>query len=128
MSGNSKTVLVTDDDKMILEGFKDLFEGRGYRVLLAENGDIALARLQREQVDIVFLDIVMPYKEGLETLIEMRRKFPDMPIYAMSGGGKHNKQDFFSLAQKFGASGILRKPVEPDAVLKLAQDTLGRAT
>ena len=126
-SRNTKTVLVTDDDKMILEGFKDLFEQRGYRVLLAENGDAALSWLQKEPVDIVFLDIVMPCREGLETLLEMRRKFPGMPIHVMSGGGKHNKQDFFSLAQKFGASGVLRKPLRPDAVLKLAKDASSSA-
>jgi len=101
----AKTILVTDDDKMILEGFKDLFEHKGHRVLLAENGEVGLAWLERERVDIVFMDIVMPHREGLETLIEMRRRCPDLPIYSMSGGGtKYNKQDFFGLAQKLGLS------------------------
>ena len=76
---------------------------------------------------MVFMDIVMPYKEGLETLIEMRRRFPDMPIYSMTGGGKHNKQDFFSLAQKLGATGTLLKPIEPTVLLKLAQEASARA-
>ena len=127
MAQSMKTILVTDDDKMILEGFKDLFERRGYRVLLADNGELALAWLGKERVDMVFMDIVMPYKEGLETLIEMRRGFPDMPIYSMTGGGKHNKQDFFSLAQKLGATGTLLKPIEPAVLLKLAQEVSARA-
>ena len=127
MAQSMKTILVTDDDKMILEGFKDLFERRGYRVLLADNGEVALAWLGRERVDMVFMDIVMPYKEGLETLIEIRRRFPDMPIYSMSGGGKHNKQDFLSLAQKLGATGTLLKPIEPALLLKLAQEVSARA-
>jgi DNA-binding NtrC family response regulator len=127
MGQSAKTILVTDDDKMILEGFKDLFERRGYRVLLADNGEIALTWLGRERVDIVFMDIVMPHKEGLETLIEMRRRFPEMPIYSMSGGGKYNKQDFLSLAQKFGATGTLKKPLEPEALLKLALEASSRA-
>jgi CheY-like chemotaxis protein len=127
MTQSTKTILVTDDDKMILEGFKDLFERRGYRVLLADNGEIALAWLRRERVDVVFMDILMPYKEGLETLIEIRREFPEIPIYSMSGGGKYNKQDFFAIAQKFGATGTLRKPIEPNVLLKLAQDAPARA-
>lgn len=124
---STKTILVADDDKMILEGFKDLFERKGYRVLLAENGELALAWLGKERVDMVFMDIVMPYKEGLETLIEMRRLSPDMPIYSMTGGGKHNKQDFFSLAQKLGATGTLLKPIDPAVLLKLAQEVPVRA-
>jgi CheY-like chemotaxis protein len=127
MAQSAKTILVTDDDKMILEGFKDLFERRGYRVLLADNGDLALAQLAKERVDMVFMDIVMPYKEGLETLIEIRRRFPDLPVYSMTGGGKHNKQDFFALAQKLGATGTLLKPIEPTVLLKLAQETSARA-
>jgi CheY-like chemotaxis protein len=124
----AKTILVTDDDKIILEGFKDLLEHKGYRVLLAENGEIALAWLERERVDVVFMDIVMPHREGLETLIEMRQRFPELPIYSMSGGGtKYNKQDFFALAQKLGATGTLRKPVDPAAVLKLALEASSRA-
>ena len=127
MAQSTKTILVADDDKMILEGFKDLFERKGYRVLLAENGELALAWLGKERVDMVFMDIVMPYKEGLETLIEMRRLSPDMPIYSMTGGGKHNKQDFFSLAQKLGATGTLLKPIDPAVLLKLAQEVPVRA-
>jgi CheY-like chemotaxis protein len=122
MAQSVKTILVTDDDKMILEGFKDLFERRGYRVLLADNGEVALAWLQRERVDMVFMDILMPYKEGLETLIEIRRRFPNLPIYSMTGGNKHSKQDFFALAQKFGATGTLLKPIDPGVLLKLAQE------
>ena len=99
---STKTILVADDDKMILEGFKDLFERKGYRVLLAENGELALAWLGKERVDMVFMDIVMPYKEGLETLIEMRRLFPDMPIYSMTGGGQTQQAGFLFARAEIG--------------------------
>jgi DNA-binding response OmpR family regulator len=121
MSAQCKTVLLTDDDKLVLATFKYAFDRKGYRVLLAENGDAALAYLENEPVDVVFLDVLMPQKEGLETLLEMRSRFPDVPVYVMSGGGGRGKHDFLSLAEKFGATGIIRKPVAPAVLIQLIE-------
>jgi|HubBroStandDraft_6_1064221.scaffolds.fasta_scaffold96821_3 DNA-binding NtrC family response regulator len=121
MVANTKTVLITDDDKLILASFRHALERQGYKVLLAEEGASALAFLEKETVDIVFLDILMPGKDGLETLLEIKRRFPGVPVHVMSGGGTRSRHDFLTVAQKFGASSVIRKPVIPVDLIKIIE-------
>lgn len=122
MGTNAKTVLVVDDDQLVLAMYKIAFEDHGYRVLLAENGNVALKRLDAEPVDVVLLDVLMPEKEGLETLLEIRQRFADIAVFVMSGGGTRGKHDFLTVAEKFGATGVIKKPVTPREVIKIIDD------
>jgi len=117
----ARTVLIADDDKLILSSFRYALAQRGYNVLVAADGIQAMRQLEETHVDIVFLDILMPQKEGLETLLELRRRFPGMPVHVMSGGGTKSKHDFLAVAQKFGATGILRKPITPADLVKIIE-------
>jgi DNA-binding response OmpR family regulator len=117
MRPSPKTVLVVDDDKLILATFKYAFEEHGYEVALAENGNAALSHLERRPIDLVLLDILMPEKEGLETLLEARARFPRIPIFVMSGGGPGRKHDFLAVAKKFGATGTFKKPIVPKELI-----------
>jgi CheY-like chemotaxis protein len=117
----ARTVLIADDDKLILSSFRYVLVQRGYNVLVAADGIQAIRQLEEARVDIVFLDILMPQKEGLETLLELRRRFPSTPVYVMSGGGTRSKHDFLAVAEKFGATGILRKPITPADLIKLIE-------
>jgi DNA-binding NtrC family response regulator len=111
MRSSPRTILIVDDDKLILATFKYAFEAQGYEVALAENGNAALRQLEQRPIDLVLLDILMPEKEGLETLLEARDRFPSIPIFAMSGGGVVRKHDFLAVAKKFGATGTFKKPI-----------------
>ena len=122
MMATAKTVLVADDDKLILSTFRYALARQGYNVLLAENGAETIAHLERGSVDIVFLDIIMPEKEGLETLLEIKRRFPSVPVHVMSGGGTRSKQDFLTIAQQFGATSVIRKPVTPAELVKIIEE------
>jgi DNA-binding response OmpR family regulator len=119
MAANAKTVLVVDDDKLVLAMYKFAFEDHGYRVLLADDGNAALRTLESQQVDVVFLDILMPEKEGLETLLEIKQRLPDVAVFVMSGGGTRGKHDFLTVAKKFGATGIVKKPATPKELIAL---------
>jgi DNA-binding NtrC family response regulator len=121
VGANAKTVLIADDDKLILASFRHALSRQGYKVLLAEEGASAIAFLEQGTVDIVFLDILMPGKDGLETLLEIKRRFPAVPVHVMSGGGTRSKQDFLTVAQKFGASSVIRKPVTPADLTKIIE-------
>ena len=121
MVATAKTVLVADDDKLILSTFRYALAQRGYKVLLAEDGTAAIAYLEQVSVDIVFLDILMPGKEGLETLLEIKRRFPAVPVHVMSGGGTRSKHDFLTLAQKFGATSTIRKPITAIDLIKIIE-------
>ena len=113
------TVLVVDDDCFVRESVKAVLEQNGYAVREAADGEAALASLTAYRADIVLLDILMPRKEGLETLLELKQRFPNVTVYAMSASGARQGHDFLSVATKFGAHGILQKPFSPQALIAL---------
>ncbi|HSZ75744.1 MAG TPA: response regulator [Rhizomicrobium sp.] len=115
------TILIVDDDPLIRETFRYPLEQKGYRVLVADDGDEAMATIASSNVDVVLLDILMPNKEGLETLLEIKRRFPGAVVHVMSGGGSRNKTDFLTIAVKFGADGVIRKPFTARDLLRLIE-------
>jgi CheY-like chemotaxis protein len=122
MRSAAKTILVVDDDKLVLATLKFGLEEHGYQVFVAENGIAALNLLEHQPIDLVVLDILMPEKDGLETLLEIRESFPSLPVYAMSAGTLRIKHDFLAVAKKFGAAGVIRKPVTPNQLIGIIED------
>jgi DNA-binding response OmpR family regulator len=129
MSATNSKILVVDDDATVRELVKALLCQNGYDVREAPDGEIALASLADDPVDIVLIDILMPRKEGLETIIELKQGFPNLVVFAMSASGARKGHDFLSIAAKFGADGILQKPFSPDELLALiaSRSTLTRS-
>jgi CheY-like chemotaxis protein len=120
MSAKAITIVIADDDPLVREVYKAALVQRGHAVLLAEDGVGAIALVESRPVDLVLLDILMPNKEGLETLIELKRRFPHVRAFAMSGGVSNIPYtDFLSVASKFGADAILRKPFDPQKLFDL---------
>ena len=97
------TILIIDDDEVITETTKIFLNRAGYDTLTASNGAEGLKLCRQHQIDVVITDIIMPEKEGLETIRELRKNFPNIKIIAISGGGRINAQDYLSLAAKLGA-------------------------
>jgi two-component system, NtrC family, response regulator AtoC len=110
MQTNVKTVLVGEDDMEVRAYLKMALSCLGYSVELAQDGDEVLASLQssRAQIAAVLLDLTMPNRDGIDTLREIRRISPDMPVIVVSG-------DTSTLsvvaAMKMGATNFLSKPV-----------------
>lgn len=75
---------------------------------------------------MVVADLIMPEKEGLETIRDMRRLAPEMPIIAMSGGGRSSPQGYLHVAAQMGASQILAKPFSFQELLDAVSAALGR--
>jgi len=101
-------VLVIDDDldtRMLLE---ETLKSAGHEVVLASDGKQGVAIYRTKPADIVITDIYMPGKGGLETIIELRQSYPEVPIIALSGTGA--ARAMLSIAQKFGAVAVLQKP------------------
>jgi CheY-like chemotaxis protein len=111
-------VLVIDDDAIARATVRAILEDAGYRVTCAENGRQGLKAFRESRPDVVVTDIVMPDKEGLETIVELRALWPNGPIIAISGGGRTGGADnYLELARGLGANAILRKPFEPADLL-----------
>jgi DNA-binding response OmpR family regulator len=117
-------IVIADDDALTRSAYKAALQRAGYTVQAAQDGEEATRMVERGGVSLLILDILMPRKEGLETLLEMKNRFPDLPIIAISAGGARGDTDFLSLARKFGADGILRKPIPPKALLVLMAELL----
>ena len=118
-------ILIIDDDHHILLMIKKMLERAGYEVDLASNGNEGLNLFKKFQADLVITDIIMPEKEGLETIREMKRMRPDLKIIAMSGGGKISADNYLETAKIFGASRILEKPFSQKTMVMAVIDLLG---
>jgi CheY-like chemotaxis protein len=103
-------ILLVDDEEQLRELLTFLLEDAGHSVQEAVDGNEALESYRNQRADVVVTDIVMPNKEGTETILELRRNYPDIKIIAMSGGGRNNPQDYLKLAKTFGANMTLAKP------------------
>jgi len=79
----------------------------------AADGAEGLAHYREEPSDLILTDIVMPEKEGLETILELRRINRRIKIIAMSGGSRMNPKTNLVIAEKFGALRTLAKPFFP---------------
>jgi DNA-binding NtrC family response regulator len=101
--------LVVDDEPLIRSTLGQLLTIAGHEVLLAENG-LEATRLWREVgADLVILDIFMPEKDGIETIVELRAHSPNLPIIAMSGGNT-KRMDLLPEARLLGAYLTIDKP------------------
>ena len=108
-----RKILVIDDDILVRDTIVRILERKGYQVLVAGDGARGVRMFRSEQPDLVITDIIMPEKEGLETIREIRGQRPDARIIAISGGARIGNMDFLDVAGKLGASEIMSKPFDP---------------
>lgn len=110
-------ILVIDDDKYVRTSIRAVLEGAGYRISDAGDADIGLGMQRANPFDAVIVDLVMPKKEGLETIRELKHDYPDLPIIAISGGGDIVRKNYIQAAELFGAVATLEKPFDGDELL-----------
>ena len=118
-------IMVVDDEELVRFTLRQALEKGGFDVVEAPNGKEALELQRREPADLVVTDILMPEKEGIETIRELKREYPDTKIIAISGGGRMDNVDFLNMSRHFGTDAVLPKPFDPRDLLKLAQQFLG---
>lgn len=119
-------VLLIDDDRRLREMLCRMLAGEGHAIIEADNGSSGLVRLREQPADLVITDILMPEQEGLETIIVIRRDFPNVKIIAISGGGSqsHMINNYLSYAKTFGANYALAKPFTLWELLEAVRRTL----
>jgi DNA-binding response OmpR family regulator len=123
-------ILVLDDEPSILLMIKKMLEKAGYEVIIASNGKEGMRLFDKEKPDMVITDIIMPEKEGLETIFELRRMHPDLKIIAISGGGRISPDGYLPGAKLLGANMVFQKPLVQKeflaAVASLLDDQKGK--
>lgn len=110
-------ILVIDDERQVRELLRDILEDAGYDVAEASDGQEALKIQRGEPADLIITDLIMPEKEGIETIRELKQTWPDVRIVAMSGGGVVGPDSYLKIAQGVGASWTFSKPVNRDVLL-----------
>jgi two-component system chemotaxis response regulator CheY len=104
------TVLVVDDDPDLLQSLRVLLEAYDYTVIMAANAAAAIAAVSQRKPDIVLTDIYMPDADGFELINALREHSADVPVVAMSGGGRVGGYDNLSVATHLGAAAVIDKP------------------
>ena len=119
-------ILLVEDDDAVRVTLRRSLEAAGHEVEDAPNGEVALAAYRRRASDVVVTDLVMPEKNGLEMIMELRRLDPAVKIIAMSGGGRTlgPGQLYLESAKLFGALRVLSKPFTSAALLKALSEVL----
>ncbi|MBV9997130.1 MAG: response regulator [Caulobacteraceae bacterium] len=120
-------ILLVDDEAMLRRTLRAMLERAGHAVIEAEDGAQALRIFARESPDLVITDIVMPNVEGVETIQELRRRDPDLPIIAMSGGGSKGGALFLTIAKEIGATRTLAKPIRQAELMEALAASLRKA-
>src|SRR5271168_11654 len=106
-------ILLVDDDPMVRETIQHILLAEDHEVTTAEDGREAVDRFAATNFDLVVTDIIMPEKDGIEIIKEMRQQRSDIRILAVSGGGRIGNTDFLRIAEKLGAYAIIAKPFDP---------------
>ncbi len=123
-----KRILVIDDDVQVRQMLKQTLERKGYEVVDAADGAEGIKLYRAEPTDLVITDIIMPEKEGIETIMELKRDFPDVKIIAISGGGRVDPGNYLEIARRWGVEHTFTKPFDRAQLLEAIQQLLADVT
>jgi DNA-binding response OmpR family regulator len=118
---------VIDDDPVFCRVVEGILENEGYAVESAGDAQSGISRFGELNPDLVMVDILMPGKEGIATILELREANPDARILAMTGGGNFAAGDVLRIAELLGADNSLKKPFEPAVLLETVKRCLAAA-
>ena len=105
-----RKILVIDDEEDICEMTKILLEKAGHDVTCTTDSRVAARLLKEQKFEAVITDMLMPDKDGLEVMADVRRHHPEIRIIAASGGGRVSSESYLHIARKSGAHALLPKP------------------
>jgi CheY-like chemotaxis protein len=110
-------ILIIDDESQIRMMLRMMLESEGYTVDEAADGTEGINLYRKNPADLIITDIIMPGKEGLETIISLRKEYPGIKIIAMSGGGRNNPEGYLKSAKLLGALETFAKPIRKETLL-----------
>ena len=112
-----KRILIVDDDDQFRKMLSKVLEQERYEVVEAADGDEAIRRHFDQPADLIIIDIIMPGKEGIEIVLEIKEKDPKAKFIVVSGGNWYGSDVEFEIAETLGAK-TLKKPFERKALLE----------
>ncbi len=119
-----KKILVIDDEPAIRALLSKILEREGFFVITASDGKEGMKLFIKDPVDLVITDLIMPEKEGMEVIMELKKKYPGVPVIAISGGGLNTPESYLNTAKLLGVSAVLEKPVRKEKFLEVVRHAL----
>jgi len=121
-----RKILVIDDEADICEMTKLLLEKSGHEVACTSDSRQAGKMLKETHFDVVITDMLMPDKDGLEVMADLRRHHPEVRIIASSGGGRVSSDSYLHIARKSGAHALLSKPFTLQELLSCIEEAFSK--
>jgi DNA-binding response OmpR family regulator len=120
-------ILVIDDEEVIRIQLRLVLEDAGHEVDEAEDGEAGCRLFRERPADLIITDMIMPKKDGANTILDLWRDFPHVRIIAISGGdGTSAPEEFLEYAGAFGALRTFAKPVGRDELLAAVDELVAR--
>ena len=117
-------ILIIDDEPQIRSMLTLMLERDGFEVVEAPDGVEGIKVYRQNPADLIITDLIMPNKDGIGMIIDLKKEFPDVKIIAMSGGGLNKPDGYLKGAKKLGASCTLTKPIDREEMLRAVRDIL----
>ena len=121
---DQKKILLVDDEEAIRKMIRAVLGNELYEYGEATNGLEAQAVLEKQHFDLIITDVIMPDCDGIELVIAIRRKQPDIKVIVMSGGGRVRAGHYLDLAGKLGAAKVFEKPFDTAALRQTVKELL----
>lgn len=117
-------ILIIDDDDLFRAMLRKVLEYEGYEVIDAPNGNKGMRLYRMQPTDLVITDILMPEKEGIEIIRELKSDFSKVRIIAVTGGGGVGGNNYLDVAKMLGAQFTFEKPFQREELLKAVRESL----
>ena len=117
-------ILIIDDNTQLREMLKLMLSQAGHEIEEAGDAETGENLYREKPADLVIIDILMPEKGGLQTIVELKREFPNSKIIGISGGFQKKTDENHSLAELLGVEGTLSKPFATEELLKMVREIL----
>ena len=113
-----KRILIVDDEEDIRNFLREILENSGFEVVDAPNGFLGQKLFRQNPADLIITDILMPEKGGFEAILELHREFPEVKIFAISGGSWVSSEVYLEVAKELGAIRTFVKPVNTKELIE----------
>lgn len=117
-------ILIIEDDNEVRDYLESVLTRAGYEVCSAANGMEGVQLFRRVPADLVITDIIMPEKDGIETILDLRHGNEKLKVIAISGGGRSEPENYLHSARLLGADRTMKKPFTNQEMLAAVADLL----
>lgn len=121
-------ILIIDDDKVLRFALRAALECGGHEVMEAPDGQVGMDLFREKRPDLIITDILMPERDGIETITGLRKDYPDVKIIAISGGSPKMTIDLLEYAKILGAQHTMAKPIKPEKLLRAVEQVLSKSS